>query len=60
MVVGTLRFSHPGSRYCLTVRKDVIFEVLLSKAEELGAQLNPAKFVCDFETDFNFCQAGLA
>ncbi|KRY46370.1 hypothetical protein T03_3122 [Trichinella britovi] len=37
-----------------------IFEVLHSKAEELGAQLNPAKFVCDFETDFNFFQASLA
>ncbi|KRX36345.1 hypothetical protein T05_8968 [Trichinella murrelli] len=37
-----------------------IFEVLFSKEKELGAQLNPAKFVCDFETDFNFCQAGLA
>ncbi|KRX25484.1 hypothetical protein T07_5216 [Trichinella nelsoni] len=28
-----------------------IFEVLLSKAEELGAQLDLAKFVWDFETD---------
>ncbi|KRX13125.1 hypothetical protein T07_1960 [Trichinella nelsoni] len=28
-----------------------IFEVLLSKAEELGAQLDPAKFVWDFETN---------
>ncbi|KRY29052.1 hypothetical protein T01_8756 [Trichinella spiralis] len=28
-----------------------IFEVLLSKAEELGAQLDSAKFVCDFEID---------
>ncbi|KRX59229.1 hypothetical protein T09_4827 [Trichinella sp. T9] len=27
-----------------------IFEVLHSKAEELGVQLEPAKFVCDFET----------
>ncbi|KRX59227.1 hypothetical protein T09_4827 [Trichinella sp. T9] len=41
--------------YCLTVRKDLptysrIFEVLHSKAEELGVQLEPAKFVCDFET----------
>ncbi|KRZ00717.1 hypothetical protein T11_17707 [Trichinella zimbabwensis] len=27
-----------------------IFEVLHSKAEELGVQLDPAKFVCDFET----------
>ncbi|KRX38366.1 hypothetical protein T05_8744 [Trichinella murrelli] len=35
--------------YCLTVRKDLptysrIFEVLHSKAEELGVQLEPAKF----------------
>ncbi|KRX34536.1 hypothetical protein T05_16509, partial [Trichinella murrelli] len=41
--------------YCLTVRKDLptysrIFEVLHSKAEEVGVQLEPAKFVCDFET----------
>ncbi|KRY45231.1 hypothetical protein T03_8571, partial [Trichinella britovi] len=41
--------------YRLTVRKDLptysrIFEVLHSKAEELGVQLEPAKFVCDFET----------
>ncbi|KRY12864.1 hypothetical protein T12_11089 [Trichinella patagoniensis] len=40
--------------YCLTVRKDLptysrIFEVLHSKAEELDVQLEPAKFVCDFE-----------
>ncbi|KRY07891.1 hypothetical protein T12_64 [Trichinella patagoniensis] len=28
-----------------------IFEVLLSKAEELGAQLDPAKFFWDFETN---------
>ncbi|KRZ66928.1 hypothetical protein T10_9487 [Trichinella papuae] len=27
-----------------------IIEVLHSKAEELGVQLHPAKFVCDFET----------
>ncbi|KRX98844.1 hypothetical protein T4E_5788 [Trichinella pseudospiralis] len=41
--------------YCLTVRKDLptysrIFKVLHSKAKELGVQLDPAKFVCDFET----------
>ncbi|KRZ56608.1 hypothetical protein T02_12132 [Trichinella nativa] len=41
--------------YCLTVRKDLptysrIFEVLHSKLDELGVQLEPAKFVCDFET----------
>ncbi|XP_003381750.1 conserved hypothetical protein [Trichinella spiralis] len=41
--------------YCLTVRKDLptysrIFEVLHFKAEELGVLLDPAKFVCDFET----------
>ncbi|KRY45599.1 hypothetical protein T03_10153 [Trichinella britovi] len=41
--------------YCLTVRKDLpsnsqIFEVLHSKAEELGIELAPTKFVCDFET----------
>ncbi|KRY64670.1 hypothetical protein T4A_2666 [Trichinella pseudospiralis] len=42
--------------YCLTVRKDLstysrIFEVVYFKAEvELGVQLDPAKFVCDFET----------
>ncbi|KRZ02936.1 hypothetical protein T11_1088 [Trichinella zimbabwensis] len=41
--------------YYLTVKKDLptyswIFEVLHSKAEELGIQLDPAKFVCDFET----------
>ncbi|KRY45377.1 hypothetical protein T03_4011 [Trichinella britovi] len=40
--------------YCLTVRKDLptyswIFEVLHSKAEEVGVQLDPAKFVCDFK-----------
>ncbi|KRY87028.1 hypothetical protein T4D_1604 [Trichinella pseudospiralis] len=41
--------------YCLTVRKDLstysrIFEVVYFKAEvELGVQLDPAKFVCDFE-----------
>ncbi|KRX35814.1 hypothetical protein T05_4697 [Trichinella murrelli] len=27
-----------------------IFEVLHSKAEELGIELAPTKFVCDFET----------
>ncbi|KRY00641.1 hypothetical protein T4E_10913, partial [Trichinella pseudospiralis] len=27
-----------------------IFKVLHSKAKELGVQLDPAKFVCDFET----------
>ncbi|KRY66343.1 hypothetical protein T4A_7542 [Trichinella pseudospiralis] len=41
--------------YCLTVRKDLpmyslIFQVLHSKADELCVQLDPAKFVCDFET----------
>ncbi|KRY33253.1 hypothetical protein T01_9479 [Trichinella spiralis] len=41
--------------YCLTVKKDLrsnsrIFEVLHSKTEELGIQLAPTKFVCDFET----------
>ncbi|KRZ75678.1 hypothetical protein T10_493 [Trichinella papuae] len=41
--------------YCLSVWKDLptynwIFEVLHSKAEELGVQLDSAKFVCDFET----------
>ncbi|KRZ20562.1 hypothetical protein T4B_13921 [Trichinella pseudospiralis] len=40
--------------YCLTVKKDLptysrIFEVLHSKAEELGVQLDPAKFVCNFK-----------
>ncbi|KRX13759.1 hypothetical protein T07_11914 [Trichinella nelsoni] len=38
--------------YCLTVRKDLssyiwIFELLHSKLEELGFQVDPAKFVCD-------------
>ncbi|KRY45126.1 hypothetical protein T03_14677 [Trichinella britovi] len=42
--------------YCLTVRKALpmysqIFEMLLSKAKELGAQYDPAKFFYDFETD---------
>ncbi|KRZ40513.1 hypothetical protein T4C_1615 [Trichinella pseudospiralis] len=41
--------------HCLTVKKDLptyswIFEVLHSKAKELGVQINLAKFVCDFET----------
>ncbi|KRY56484.1 hypothetical protein T03_11504 [Trichinella britovi] len=41
--------------YCLTVWKDLltysrIFEVLHSKAEELGIELDPAKFFCNFET----------
>ncbi|KRZ40527.1 hypothetical protein T4C_2242 [Trichinella pseudospiralis] len=39
--------------YCLTLRKDLptysrIFEVLHSKAEKFGVQLDPAKVVCDF------------
>ncbi|KRX13344.1 hypothetical protein T07_2511 [Trichinella nelsoni] len=43
-------------RILLTVRKALpmysrIFEVLLSKAKELEVQLDPAKFVCDFERD---------
>ncbi|KRZ75251.1 hypothetical protein T10_2211 [Trichinella papuae] len=50
----TLHVIHP-SVYRLTVRKELptysrIFEVLHSKAERLGVQLDPAKFVCDFET----------
>ncbi|KRY40447.1 hypothetical protein T01_11103 [Trichinella spiralis] len=41
--------------HSMTIWRDLlaysrIFEVLHSKAEELGLQLNPAKFVCDFET----------
>ncbi|KRX32356.1 hypothetical protein T05_12326, partial [Trichinella murrelli] len=31
-----------------------IFEVLHSKAEEVDVQLEPAKFVCDFETAWPF------
>ncbi|KRZ66221.1 hypothetical protein T10_860 [Trichinella papuae] len=50
-----MRGKLPLVVYCLTVRKDLptyswIFEVLHSIAEELGVQLDPAKFVCDFET----------
>ncbi|KRX35098.1 hypothetical protein T05_11123 [Trichinella murrelli] len=41
--------------HSMTIWRDLlaysrIFEVLHSKVEELGLQLNPAKFVCDFET----------
>ncbi|KRY26724.1 hypothetical protein T01_26 [Trichinella spiralis] len=53
--MGRLRLSHPGTSSCLPFMKDLptyswIFEVPHSKAEELGVQLDPAKFVCDFET----------
>ncbi|KRZ51103.1 hypothetical protein T02_3220 [Trichinella nativa] len=44
-----------GSYISMTIWRDLlaysrIFDVLHYKAEELGLQLNPAKFVCDFET----------